>query len=426
MEIKQLHQKYLECGKVSTDTRQITPGSVFFALKGATFDANQFAAEAIAKGASFAVVDDPAVVSGDKTILVKDVLQTLQDLARYHRSKLSIPVIGLTGSNGKTTTKELIAAALGAKFRTFATRGNLNNHIGVPVSILSITPETEMAVIEMGANHVGEIAMLCEIANPTHGLITNIGKAHLGTFGGFENIVRGKTELYQHLLDHGGTAFINSANSILAPMIRRFKSPVLYPSPGNFLHCEFLGANPNVKFKSESGKVIETNLVGAYNFENFAAALCIAKFFGVEEDKALAAVAGYKSENMRSQIVQKGDNTIILDAYNANPSSMEAALINLSQMKGSLVAIIGDMYELEDEAAAEHRKIGELIRRLKLDDVWFCGPMMRDAFVALGRGRHFSTRDELIAALRSNPFHNKTILIKASRGMALEKISDYI
>lgn len=427
MSTAELYQKYLETGKVSTDTRQITPDSVFFALKGPSFDGNQFAAEALRKGARYAVVDDPRLAGQPGCLLVADVLVALQDLARYHRSQLRIPIIGLTGSNGKTTSKELVAAVLSTTFRTYATRGNLNNHIGVPVTILSIGPEVEMAVIEMGANHVGEIAMLCSISNPTHGFITNIGKAHIGTFGGFENIIRGKSELYQHLITHEGTVFINSQNPILFNMAKRFKNPLLYPAQGDYYHCERTDEGHFLSLIAENGERIQTQITGSYNFENVAVALAIGKYFGVEPAKANAAVAAYVPGNMRSQIIRKGSNTIILDAYNANPTSMEAAIDNLSRMpEAKKVAILGDMYELEDEAEKEHVRMGTVLAERKISQAYLCGPLMASARKTFPAGKFFESREALIAELKVNPISDAVILVKASRGMALEKIVDYL
>lgn len=425
MDIRDLYQKYLESGKVSTDTRQITPGSVFFALKGPSFNANAFAMEALSKGASYCVIDEPVYAGDPRCVLVPDVLLALQDLARHHRRQLTIPVVGLTGSNGKTTSKELVSAVLAKKFKTFATRGNLNNHIGVPLTILSIDRSYEMAVVEMGANHVGEIALLSGISQPSHGFITNIGKAHIGTFGGFENIIRGKTELYQHLIENHGTVFINSNNPILSAMIKRFKDPVLYPAKGNFLHCDLIQTEPFLEVRTEEGKSIKTQLVGAYNFENIAVALCIGKYFGVQPDDAAKAIEAYAPGNMRSQVIQKGTNTIILDAYNANPTSMEAAIDSLARMRADKkIAIIGDMFELEEEAAAEHRHIGKVLMEKKIDEAYLCGELMQHARSTFPQGRFYRTRDELIAALKTNPISHATILIKGSRGMAMEKVAE--
>ncbi len=422
-----LYKKYLECGTVSTDTRKIIPGSLFFALKGPKFNANAFAEEALQKGAAYAVVDEAAFVRNEKCVLVEDGLKSLQDLARHHRSQLKIPVIGLTGSNGKTTSKELLSAVLQKKYETFATKGNLNNHIGVPLSILSIDPSCEIAVIEMGANHVGEIAALARIANPTHGFITNIGKAHIGTFGGFDNIVKGKSELYQHLIAHHGQVFINSMNPILANMAKRFDSPLFYPAANDYYQAEFISADPFIKFKAENGEEVQTKLLGAYNFENIAAALCIGKFFGVDAMLANEAVANYQPENMRSQIVKKGSNTIILDAYNANPSSMAAAIENLATMTAEKkVLILGDMYELEGEAEQEHRNIGKLIREKGFQQVHLVGSLFKSALNEIPNAKHFETKQLLIEELKKNPISHSTLLVKASRSIGLESILDFI
>lgn len=427
MDIASLYQLYLKSGKVSTDTRQIAPGSLFFAIKGPKYNANAFAQEAIAKGASYAVVDEKEYVIGEQTILVPDGLTALQQLATYHRDQLKIPVIGLTGSNGKTTSKELVNAVLSKKYRTLATKGNLNNHIGVPLTILSIDSSVEIAIIEMGANHVGEIALLSSIAKPTHGFITNIGKAHIGTFGGFENIIRGKSELYQHLITQDGVVFINSQNPILANMAKRFKNPIFYPAKGDYYQCELISADPFIKIETEEGTILNTQMIGSYNFENIAAALCIGKYFGVEPAKAEQAVAEYLPGNMRSQIIQKGTNTIILDAYNANPSSMQAAVESLSGMKArNKVAIVGDMYELEEEAEKEHRNLGKLLQEKKFHRVYLCGALIRAAKDECPAAHYFETRELLIDELKKNPLTDSTILVKASRGMGLEGIVDYL
>ena len=373
------------------------------------------------------MVDDPAVATDARFLLVDDVLTALQNLARHHRAQLTIPIVGLTGSNGKTTSKELVSAVLAKKFKTFATRGNLNNHIGVPLTMLSIDASHEMAVVEMGANHVGEIALLCSIARPTHGFITNIGKAHIGTFGGFENIIRGKSELYQHLLDINGTVFINSQNHILANMAKRFKNPVFYPAQGDFYHCSLTSSDPFLKIATEDGAEVATHLVGAYNFENIAVALCIGKYFGVPATDAQQAVADYQPGNMRSQVVSKGTNTIILDAYNANPSSMEAAIDNLARMKADKkVAILGDMYELEDESEREHQRMGALLTEKKIGEAMLCGKLFQAARGSAPGAKFFESKAELIEHLRQHPVRNAVILVKASRGMALETIVDFL
>lgn len=425
-DIKILYEKFLQSGKVSTDTRKITRGSVFFSLKGEKFNANEFAADALEKGAAYAVVDEAERVKDDRYILVDDALLTLQQLARYHRDQLTIPIIALTGSNGKTTTKELLKVVLSKKYKVNATVGNLNNHIGVPLTVLSIDKTYEIAIVEMGANHLGEIATLCEIANPTHGLITNIGKAHIGTFGGYDNIVRGKSELYQHLIKTKGVVWINSLDFVLNNMSKRFDSPMFYPTKGSFYHCELLSADPYLKIKTEEGETIQTHLIGEYNFENVAAALCVGKYFEVDPAAAKQAVESYAPDNMRSQVVSKGTNTIILDAYNANPSSMEVALKSLGRMDvEKRVAILGDMYELEGESEAEHKKIGEWLKSNGIDEALLCGELIR---VAAGdhNTKYFPTREKLIEYLQLHPIQNATILVKASRGIALEKVVDYL
>ncbi|HEX5171581.1 MAG TPA: UDP-N-acetylmuramoyl-tripeptide--D-alanyl-D-alanine ligase [Cyclobacteriaceae bacterium] len=427
MEIKDLYTKYRESGKVSTDTRTIPPNSIFFALKGERFNANEFAEEALKKGARYAVIDEEKYAVNDSCILVGDVLRALQQLARYHRDQLNIPVIALTGSNGKTTSKELVNAVLSCRYKTCATKSNLNNHIGVPLTLLAIEDSYEMAVIEMGANHLGEIASLCEMANPTHGFITNIGKAHIGTFGGFENIIRGKSELYQHLITVKGTVFINSQNHILANMAKRFKSPILYPAKGDYYHAELLSADPFVTFRPENGDDVATHLIGAYNFENIAAALCIGKYFEVDAWQANQAVANYVPSNMRSQVINKGTNMIILDAYNANPSSMQAAIENLSSMKAShKVLILGDMFELESESEQEHRLLGALIKERNFSEVYLCGNLIKAAYDVIPTAKYFSRKEELIEYLKKEPIKNATVLVKASRGIGLESIVEYL
>lgn len=425
MNINDLYQKFLTAGIVSTDSRNITEGCIFFALKGDRFDANAFADEALQKGAAFVVIDNPQYQTSDHHILVDDTLAALQELARYHRSQLNIPVVGLTGSNGKTTSKELLNTVLSAKYKTFATKGNLNNHIGVPLSILSIDRSYEIAVIEMGANHLGEIALLCSIAQPTHGFITNIGKAHIGTFGGFENIIRAKSELYDHLLRNNGTVFINSRDEILSNMAKRFREPIMYYQPGDYYTCSLVDANPFITFQAENGETVKTNLIGSYNFENIAAALCIGKFFQVDASAANAAVASYTPGNMRSQVVRKGNRTIILDAYNANPSSMRVAIENLARMSANRkVLILGDMFELEGEAEKEHQALGKLVQELSFSEVYLCGKLMKVAQLEIPSAKHFEKKEELMEVLRTNDFAEATILVKASRGIGLEAVVD--
>jgi UDP-N-acetylmuramoyl-tripeptide--D-alanyl-D-alanine ligase len=320
-----------------------------------------------------------------------------------------------------------VNAVLSKKFKTHATKGNLNNHIGVPITVLSIDHTHEMAIVEMGANHVGEIALLSSISNPTHGFITNIGKAHIGTFGGFENIIRGKSELYQHLIQNEGTVFINSQNSILANMAKRFKNPLMYPAKGDYYHCERVDDGHYLTLIAENGDRIKTQITGSYNFENAAVALAIGKYFGVDPKQANTAIAEYLPGNMRSQVMKKGTNTIILDAYNANPTSMEAAIDNLSRMpEARKVAILGDMYELEGEAEKEHVRMGTVLAEKGIREGWFCGPLMSAAKRSFPNGKFFETKEALMAALKADPISNAVILVKASRGMAMEKVVEWL
>lgn len=420
--IEKLYQHYLKFPVICTDTRKITEGCIFFALKGPNFNANSFAKEAIEKGASLCVIDEEEFAISDKYMLFDDALKALQDLAKRHRSSLKIPVIGLTGSNGKTTTKELLTVALSPKYNVLATKGNLNNHIGVPLTLLSINSDHEMAIIEMGANHVGEIAILCDIANPTHGLITNIGKAHLEGFGGIEGVIRGKSELYHHLIQNDGVVWINSNNEILSNMAKRFKNPLFYPNKGDYYEAKFIEANPNIIFESENGSTITTHLIGKYNFENIAVALCAAKYFEVPEDSANKAVAEYNPENNRSQVLKQGSNTIVLDAYNANPTSMASALENLSKMESENKAVIlGDMKELGVDSAKEHEVIGNLLSEYQFQHVFLCGADMKAATKAYPTANYAATRDELIPLLKQTKLKDALILIKGSRSMGLEE-----
>ncbi len=421
--IEELYSYFRQSSGICTDTRQLKKDQIYFALKGPNFDGNKFASFALEHGALISVIDNKASEIPGKTILVDDTLQALQELAAFHRKKITIPIIGITGSNGKTTTKELINAVLSTTYTCFATQGNLNNHIGVPLSLLSIRPETEIAVIEMGANHIGEIHQLCQLARPTHGLITNIGRAHTGLFGGFEGVIRAKSELYDFLIKNEGTVFINENQDILKNMGKRFKNPLYYPGNNSFCPSEFLAADPFVQVRTENGNTFTSGLIGKYNFDNIATALTIAKYFKVDEQSAIDAIAQYLPSNNRSQVLKKDKNTLILDAYNANPSSMEKALESFASMKASKKGVIlGDMFELGNDSAAEHKKIGELVEKLAFDLVLFCGKDMIHAYQACKESIHFETKDQLIKFIDTNKPADTTILIKASRGMALEEL----
>jgi len=423
-----LYQKYLDTTGISTDTRTLKKGDIFFALRGENFDGNKYARMALDKGASYAVIDDPAAGTGSEFILVENALAALQDLAKQHRSTLSFPILGLTGSNGKTTTKELITGILSTKYRTQATVGNLNNHIGVPLTILSMEPDTEIGIVEMGANHIGEISDLCEIACPTHGLITNIGKAHTKGFGGFEGVIRAKSELYHYLIKHDGVVFVNSNHPILLNMARnRIKDPVYYPGKGDFLECQFLKADPFVEYKAENGDSVQTRLIGEYNFENIATALCVGKYFEIETEQANLSIAEYIPDNNRSQILESGSNTIILDAYNANPSSMQAALASFAGMKGKKkVVILGDMFELGDSSKEEHAKIGSLTKSNTYNQVIFCGTEMDNARAKNPQSIYFPDKYSLENFLKESSIKDSYILIKGSRGMGLETMLKYL
>lgn len=426
--IPDLYEKFLECTGVSTDTRTITPDCLFVALKGPSFDANQFALDALAKGARYALVDNPAVVEQDtRCLLVQDSLTALQDLARYHRQTLKIPIVGLTGSNGKTTTKELIAGVLSKKFVTYATRGNLNNHIGVPLTVLSITEQYEIAVVEMGANHQKEIALLSSICQPTHGLITNIGKAHLEGFGGIEGVRIGKGELYDFLAQTGGVVFVNAGDPVLLDMYRErqgFGQVVFYLENNQ---PELLQESPVAVYRTAEGREVTTHLPGRYNFMNMAAALAIGEHFGVEIDEAHHAIADYNPTNNRSQVMTKGTNTILLDAYNANPSSMAAAVQQFMQQPAKRkMVILGDMYELGDESPAEHAALGQLVAQGNFDIVILSGKDMKYALESLPKAYYFPDKFSLHNWIIDHPMQDTHILIKGSRGMGLETVVPFI
>ena len=425
--IEQLYSAFLKSTGVSTDTRSIKAGNLWFALKGPNFNANKFAQQALEAGAGAVVVDDANYALNDQCILVKDGLEALQQLANHHRRQFSIPVLGITGSNGKTTTKELVRDVLAQKFKVLATIGNLNNHIGVPLTLLRINKEVEFAIIEMGANHQKEIAALSKIAEPDFGLITNIGKAHLEGFGGIEGVFKGKTELYEFIASQQGVLFVNSRNPRLlekaSGLVQEVKT---YPDDGDYFSSTLVSDNESLILKSEKGKEIVTHLSGVYNFENICAALCIGKYFGVNEDKALQAVANYIPENNRSQLLKKGSNTVHLDAYNANPTSMSLSLKSFAAKLGKKVAILGDMFELGEAAAEEHYAIGELSKSLQIDQVMFCGKLMASAYEANSGAHYFETKDELAQYLAANKKTETSFLVKGSRGMSLETIVELL
>jgi UDP-N-acetylmuramoyl-tripeptide--D-alanyl-D-alanine ligase len=443
---QELYQLYLQYPVISTDTRKITPGSLFFALKGDKFDANAFAQKAIETGAAYAVIDNPEYQLDERYLLVDDVLNTLQQLARRHRWHLNIPVIGLTGTNGKTTTKELINAVLSQHFKTLATQGNLNNHIGVPLTILAIDATHEMAVIEMGANHQKEIELLCIIAQPSHGLITNIGKAHLEGFGGIEGVKKGKGELYDYLalprpevgvFEGIGVPFINSDDAVLMKMAaeREYCRTIYYGSnsSSNLICGEIIENDPLLTLQwtnNKTGEIykIKTQLTGAYNLHNILAAISIGTFFNLTAQEINAGIEGYQPKNNRSQIVQTATNTLICDYYNANPSSMFVAIENIGKIDAKRkVLILGDMFEMGQESPAEHAAVIKKALDTPVDERIFIGKDFESQKSKIKSQNqenvtfYFSAEDA-IAGLKANPIKNSTILIKGSRGMALERL----
>lgn len=418
--------KFLSCNGVSTDTRKIQEGNLFFALKGPNFNANQLAQEAIQKGAKFVVIDDVQFDIFPETLLVEDSLQALQDLARDYRNTLHIPIIGLTGSNGKTTTKELIFSVLSQKFHCFATSGNLNNHIGVPLSILAIRPEHEIAVIEMGANKQGDIQELVEIAQPTHGLITNIGKAHLEGFGGIEGVKKGKGELFAYLSDQKSTVFIPKNSTAVREIFEKFKfKEVIEVNEG--IATQLLEAKPTVVYQTTNGQQITSHLPGIYNFENIQMALEVGHYFGLSDEQCHEGVSSYAPNNHRSQFLKIGSNQVLMDAYNANPSSMSAAIQHFNETENNpKVVILGDMFELGNESQYEHEMLGHLISECQFQKVLLVGLQMQFALKHLPKAFYFPDKFGLHNWLQDNPIRNSYILVKGSRGIQLESVLAFL
>ncbi|MFM9945313.1 MAG: UDP-N-acetylmuramoyl-tripeptide--D-alanyl-D-alanine ligase [Bacteroidia bacterium] len=426
--IEQLHQYYTESNyTVSTDTRKIEPGSMFFALKGENFDANTFAKHALEKGAKWAVIDNPEFEQSAGTILVDDVLKTLQDLANYHRHQLKIPFIGIGGSNGKTTTKELVHSVLSQKFKTISTPGNYNNHIGVPLTILGIKPGTEMAVIELGANKIGDIEELCQIAEPDFGLITNIGKEHLEGFGSLEGVAKAESELYYHLLKSGGLAFVNKDDEWLIRMASRLTKVHGYSCKDALAetYCKLIEDFPTIEFEFENLKM-SSQLSGSYNFENIMAAVGIGQFFGVPADLIKKGIEIYVPKNKRSQIITQGSTMIFLDAYNANPSSMEKALENFARFNfPKKIAVLGDMFEMGEHAEHEHELIYNYAVSLNFDHLFVAGEHFKKQALANGKDG-FETAKEINVLLKDLNLKDTAIFIKGSRGMAMENVMEGI
>jgi len=427
-----LYEIFQRHPRITTDSRNCPPDSIFFALKGENFDANAFALAALEKGCAYAVVDDPQYCIDERFILVENVLRSLQELARFHRQQLGTTLIGITGTNGKTTTKELIAAVLKQKYNTLFTQGNLNNHIGVPLTLLQLTNEHEMAIVEMGANHPGEIRQLAEIALPDYGIITNVGKAHLEGFGSFEGVMKTKAELYDFIHEHDGQIFLNTGNDFLKGMAVKSgftsKEGVVSYQMNDELHNHLatgriLSCNPLLKMACRTSKgafEVHTKLIGTYNAENVLAAVAIGSFLGVDNQMIRKGLEEYQPQNNRSQFVRTERNSLIVDAYNANPTSMRAAILNFVQMDlPDKMLILGDMLELGEQSDDEHQQIVSLLEENGLEQVLLVGKNFQST------ENHFQTFenvDEVDAFLQVHPIESRSILVKGSHGVHLEKI----
>lgn len=427
MNIQDIHNLFLQCSSLSIDTRKIEKKSMFFAIKGENFDANTFAKEALDLGALFVVIDNESYFIDDRTILVKNSLETLQELAKFHRTYLALPIVALTGSNGKTTTKELINVVLSKKFKTKATVGNLNNHIGVPLTLLSFTKETEIGIVEMGANHQKEIEFLCQIAQPDFGYITNFGKAHLEGFGGVEGVIAGKSEMYQYLSANQKTVFVNLEDPIQIEKSTGIKSFTFgIKKEKADLNIQNITANPFVAIEYNDFS-IESHLIGLYNANNINAATAIGKYFEVKESDIKSAIENYIPANNRSQMMQKGSNEIILDAYNANPSSMAVAITNFLQLdKKDKIMVLGDMFELGNESLHEHKVIIDSLADQKQALCFLIGKSFFANKIPSENIHFFETFDAFAEFLKTFNFESNMILIKGSRGMALERTLEYI
>ena len=427
MNLNELYELFLHHEKITTDSRHCPANSLFFALKGERFDGNQYAAKALEAGAAYAIIDNPEYLSGDRMILVDNVLDCLQQLAHRHRKALGIPVIGITGTNGKTTTKELLASVLATKFNVLATEGNLNNQIGVPLTLLRMNPDHEIAVVEMGASHPGDIDELVHIVAPNYGLITNVGCAHLEGFGSFEGVLHTKGELYDYLRHTNGKIFINQENKDLMGIAHGLEQITYGQYEGAFAVGHVVESNPFLTFDwKQQGKihVVETHLVGAYNIDNVLAAVAVGRYFKIPAERISRAIAAYEPTNNRSQYKKTERNDLIIDAYNANPTSMKAALDNFASLPVHPKAVVlGDMLELGKTSDELHSVIVRQLQAEAFDKVYLCGQHFArtaDGFPS------FTTTEELIAALRQDKLEGYHILIKGSHGMGLEKVVELL
>ena len=423
MEIQDLYAIFLQHSSIQTDTRKLQPGDLFFALKGPNFNGNKFARQALDAGAAYVVIDEDAEFTDDRLISMQDVLITLQELASYHRRQFTIPFIAITGSNGKTTTKELIHEVLSTTYKTYTTKGNLNNHIGIPLTILAIQKDAEIAVIEMGANHQKEIEGYCNYTLPTHGIITNCGKAHLEGFGGIDGVKKGKGELYAYLRDHDGTAFIMSDYPYLQEMSKGIHIIKTYGTQNAEITGLLNHSSELLEVKITHGaniNNIKTHLVGAYNLPNVLAAVALGKYFSVEDEKIKMALENYLPSNSRSQLIEKDGNKIILDAYNANPSSMKAAIENFAKMEGqNKILLLGGMMEMGNESIAEHKALIDLISLYTWQEVVLVGG---DFNKTAHPYRYFNNSTEAKEWLQLQDLKNAQLLIKGSRSMQMEKV----
>ena len=427
MSIIDLYDLFIHNPQITTDSRNCPKGSIFFALKGDKFDGNQYAGKALASGCVYAVIDNPDYYIGERTILVDNVLKTLQQLAHHHRKVLGLPIIGITGTNGKTTTKELLAAVLSTKFNLLYTEGNFNNHIGVPLTLLRLTHDHEMAVIEMGASHPGDIKELVDIVHPNYGIITNVGRAHLEGFGSFEGVIRTKGELYDYIRRSKGKIFIKKENEYLQSIAKGIEQITYGNGDDAFASGQVVSCDPFLVFNwKQQGKLhtVETHMIGSYNLDNVLAAVAVGRFFKIPAERISRAIAAYEPTNNRSQFNKTDNNELIIDAYNANPSSMKVALDNFITMPVQPKAIIlGDMRELGPTSDELHAEVVEQIKKGQFDKVFLCG----EHFSKVGKEfSPFATTEAMVEELRKQPLKGYHILIKGSHSMGLEKLADIL